>query len=101
LSKPRRIINPGRSERPETWCYTCCLPGCRRMVALSDDSGSPLALCKPHAEQLPDKLFFDMEEAAGGCVFDPAQIETALELRVQVKKFFGQAPRKKAKRTHA
>jgi hypothetical protein len=89
----RRLDNPDRQGRPEGWCYTCCLPGCRRMVALSGDNGSPLAVCLGHAEQLPGALFDDMEEAAGGCIFDPKQITRALEARVRIKKWFAGRPK--------
>lgn len=83
----RFILSPGRHERPTSFRFTCRLPGCRRLIGIAND-GNPLALCKPHAEDLPARLFRELEAVAGGSPFDPKAVLDAAAVVVRIKKHF-------------
>lgn len=78
----------------------CKIPGCGR-ACINSGHGFELPVCFAHSCSLPKALLARTVRAAAGSPFDPDAVLEASEVVVRIKKFFGRAPKKKAKRKHA
>lgn len=75
----------------------CKVPDCG-LACINSSHGFELPVCEDHAARLPLKLVTRTARAAAGSPFDPDAVLEAAEIVVRIKKFFGRAPKKKAKR---